>query len=90
MSVSFSTIFEIILIKVYDMKKERKLKLEVKKMSISKLNNIFGGNDPIASVDLPCVITTEPITIVGVDCKTGVTNAYRSKVNCIGIGSEGC
>ncbi|WP_430412179.1 hypothetical protein [Kordia sp.] len=72
------------------MKKERKLKLEVKKVSISKLNNIFGGNDPISSVDLPCVITTVVKTIVGVDCKTGDTKTNRSLVNCIGVDSREC
>ena len=72
------------------MKKERKLKLEVKKVSISKLNNIFGGGDPVASVDFLCIITTEVKTDIGVDCKTGDTKTNRSLVNCIGIGSLEC
>lgn len=74
------------------MKKERRLRLEVNKISISKLNNIFGagGGDPVASVDLPCVITTVVLTDIGVDCKTGETRTYNTVETCIGIGSREC
>ena len=57
------------------MKKERKLKLEVNKVSISKLNNISGGGDPavtIASVVL-CELTTLCDTDMDGDCKTYIT-----------------
>jgi hypothetical protein len=53
------------------MKKERKQKLEVNRVSVSKLNHIKGGN-PIVSIDI-CVITTEEKTILDQDCKTGLT-----------------
>lgn len=74
------------------MKKERKLKLEIKKVCISKLNNILGaGGDPVASVDLPCVLTTIVITtIIGVDCKTGATKTFNTIEDCIFIGSREC
>ncbi|WP_046757331.1 hypothetical protein [Kordia jejudonensis] len=74
------------------MKRERKLKLAIKKVSISKLNTIFGaGGDPVPSVDLPCELTTIVITtIIGVDCKTGATKTNDSLGNCIGIGSREC
>ncbi|MEM6718734.1 MAG: hypothetical protein AAF611_05455 [Bacteroidota bacterium] len=61
------------------MKKERKLKLTMNKVSISNLNNVFGGgNDIIPSVNYLCVITTEPKTVPGEDCKTGKTIVYKS------------
>ena len=73
------------------MKKERKLKLVIKKVSVSKLNNIFGaGADPVASVDLPCIITTILKTDPGVDCKTGATKSVESLVNCIVVSSREC
>jgi hypothetical protein len=71
------------------MKKERKLKLEVKKINISKLNSIIGGNDPITSVDFPCAETVD-YTIIGINCRTGDTRADRSLENCIGVGSGLC
>ncbi|MGH1387720.1 hypothetical protein [Kordia sp.] len=54
------------------MKKERKLKLEVNKVSVSKLNNVKGGVDPVGSVIL-CQQTVECDTLIDGDCKTFVT-----------------
>ena len=57
------------------MKKERKLKLEVNKVSVSNLNTTFGGGgtDLIPSLNFLCVITTEPHSIPGENCKTFLT-----------------
>ncbi|EDP95494.1 hypothetical protein U8527_17535 [Kordia algicida OT-1] len=56
------------------MKKERKLKLEVNKVSVSNLNNTLGGgSDLVSSVNFPCVITTVRHTIPGLNCKTFLT-----------------
>ncbi len=41
------------------MKKQRRLKLEMNKVSISKLNNIKGGDDPVGSIVL-CALTEGP------------------------------
>ncbi|MEM6687457.1 MAG: hypothetical protein AAF617_16885 [Bacteroidota bacterium] len=59
------------------MKKERKVSLVFKKVSISKLDTIVGQGGKV-SIDLPCAITahcgdSEMCTIPGVDCKTFVT-----------------
>ncbi len=43
------------------MKKQRRLKLEMNKVSVSKLNNIKGAGGPIGSVNI-CAISTEPFT----------------------------
>ncbi|WP_298514013.1 hypothetical protein [uncultured Kordia sp.] len=53
------------------MKKKTNLSLEIKKVSISKLNSVKGG-DPVMSVDLPCIYT-EYCSIAGVNCKTFLT-----------------
>ncbi len=56
------------------MKKERKLKLQMNKISVSKLNDTHGGgSDFIPSVNYLCVITTEPHSIPGENCKTFLT-----------------
>lgn len=57
------------------MKKERKLKLEVSKVSIATLNRIKGGDpDPVGSVVL-CLTTTEEPNTLPDQCKTFITNA---------------
>lgn len=65
------------------MKKERKLKLEVNKVSVSNLYNISGGggSDLVASINFLCVLTTVPHSIPGHNCKTFVT---------VGNGSDRC
>lgn len=66
------------------MKKERRLKLQMNKVSVSKLNNtIGGGSDIIPSVNFPCVITTEPKSIPGDDCRTGNTLSNQSVGACL-------
>lgn len=62
------------------MKKQRKLKLEMNKVCISKLNDIKGGN-PIESVDI-CIFTAGPNTIPNEDCKTGITIIENSVGKC--------
>ena len=65
------------------MKKERKLKLQMNKISVSKLNHIKGaGSDLVPSVDMPCEITTEIKSVPGEDCKTVVTIINRSLGKC--------
>ncbi|AXG72360.1 hypothetical protein KORDIASMS9_04631 [Kordia sp. SMS9] len=64
------------------MKKERKLKLEMKKVSVSHLNNVLGGDDLIPSVNFLCVVTTEPQTLPGISCKTGLGNSNQSERDC--------
>lgn len=64
------------------MKKGRKLKLEVKKVCVSKLNNILGGDDIIESVNAPCIRTTIAQTIPDEDCKTVITIINRSLRKC--------
>jgi hypothetical protein len=54
------------------MKKKRKLRLEVKKVSISKLNDIKGG-DLRTSFDLPCAHTTICTQTDDDECKTYLT-----------------
>ncbi|WP_298422797.1 hypothetical protein [uncultured Kordia sp.] len=69
------------------MKREIKLKLEVNKINVSKLNNIVGaGDDNVPSVNSPCVITTEPKTIEYDNCKTGDTKTDRS-LDCVILAS---
>ncbi|MFK7750651.1 MAG: hypothetical protein AB8B65_19830 [Kordia sp.] len=57
------------------MKTQKQVNLQVKKVSISKLNNLIGkgGTDLIPSVNFLCVITTEPHSIPGQNCKTFLT-----------------
>lgn len=65
------------------MKKERKLKLVMNKVSVSNLNNVFGGGDDlIPSVNFLCIITTEPKSIPGEDCKTMNSLANQSDRGC--------
>lgn len=59
------------------MKKERKLKLEMNRVSVSRLNNIKGGN-PIISVELPCVFSINNFSCVEI-CQTGLTVANQSE-----------
>ena len=72
------------------MKKERKLKLEVNKVSIATLNRIKGGDpDPIGSVVL-CALTTEAADTMDDDtCKTGITIINDSDEFCV-AGSGKC
>ncbi|MBC8756009.1 hypothetical protein H2O64_15130 [Kordia sp. YSTF-M3] len=53
------------------MKKERKLKLEVSRVSVSKLNHIIGSG-PKISIEL-CALTTQCDTNIDGDCKTYIT-----------------
>jgi len=53
------------------MKKERKLKLEVNRISISRLNNVKGGGY-VTSVDFPCIISLDNYSCIGI-CQTGLT-----------------
>lgn len=68
------------------MKKERKLKLEVNKVSIATLNLIKGG-DP-GSVVL-CALTIEGCNTEEDNCKTGITIINESDDDCI-AGSGKC
>lgn len=75
------------------MKKDRRLGLEIKKISISKLNNITGlGDNAVTSTHFKCVDvdTTKLKTIPGVDCKTGDTKTNRSLVGCVVVDSKKC
>jgi hypothetical protein len=63
------------------MKNERKLKLEVNKVSVSKLNNIKGAGDPVASIDYLCVITINGISCDG-PCQTTLTIVNPSIRGC--------
>ncbi len=60
------------------MKKQRKLKLEVNKVSVSKLNNIKGAGDPIESVDFPCILSINGFSCI-LDCQTGLTIINNSE-----------
>ncbi|WP_298514010.1 hypothetical protein [uncultured Kordia sp.] len=54
------------------MKKKRTVGLEIKKVSISKLNDIKGG-DPVTSFDLPCAYSTICTQTDDDECKTFLT-----------------
>lgn len=65
------------------MKKERKLKLTMNKVSVSNLNNVFGGGDDlIPSVNFLCVVNTVLKTVPGEDCKTVNSLANQSDKGC--------
>lgn len=59
------------------MRKERKLKLAVNKISVSKLNSVKGG-DPIISVDVLCPLTENEAICMTDPCQTGLTILDRS------------
>ncbi|PTX61130.1 hypothetical protein C8N46_105287 [Kordia periserrulae] len=59
------------------MKKERKLQLTLKKVSISKLQTVI-GKGLVTSIDLPCAVSENCIVSVicsdpNADCKTFLT-----------------
>jgi len=65
------------------MKKERKLTLVMNKVSISNLNNVFGGGANIVpSINFVCVVSTVLKTVPGEDCRTGLGNHYKSDRGC--------
>ncbi|WP_157547149.1 hypothetical protein [Kordia zhangzhouensis] len=66
------------------------MKLEVRKVSVSRLNNIVGGNDPQPSIDDVCIITTIRVTILGADCKTGITLSNDTEEFCIDASVDKC
>lgn len=59
------------------MKKQRKLKLAVNKVSVSKLNSVKGGN-PIISIDVFCAYTENEVECTSDPCQTGLTVLDRS------------
>lgn len=65
------------------MKKERKFKLTMNKVSVSKLNNIKGKGDPLteSSVTFPCIISIDNYSCED-DCRTGLTVLNESVGAC--------
>jgi len=58
------------------MKKQRKFKLVMNKVSVSKLNNVKGkGGDTVteSSVTFPCIISVDAPSCQYHSCRTGLT-----------------